>query len=166
MNLKKLFSFDPERDDSRRGELRELPVFNCLSEKERSRLEHLIFFRRYRKGEFLFKQNTPGHALFVLIKGKVDLEREMSDGSTSVVGSLSDGSFLGELALLASGERSFSVRAVTETSCAVFFKHDFEKFIDKYPGSGVKILLEISKMLAGRLMDTLCDPNAVNGPLQ
>lgn len=155
--LRRLLSFHADLDNSDMNCLSELPIFSSLSAKELSRIEHLIYFRKYRKGEYLFKQETPGHALFMIMNGSVKLENDNEEEGIRILGRLAKGSFLGELALLSDGKRCFSAIAATDVQSAVFFKHDFKKFIESNPSTGMKMMFEISKILSQRLQASLCN---------
>ena len=70
--------------------------------------------RRVQQGETLVEQGEAGDELFLLLDGVLDIE---VDGET--VGQVGPGAMLGERAVLESGERTATLRAVTECRVVV-----------------------------------------------
>lgn len=70
------------------------------------------------EGDRLIGQGDSGRSLYILLRGEVAVDRLHSDGVSYRVGTLHQGAFIGELALITGAPRSASVRAVTD--CVVF----------------------------------------------
>ena len=131
----------------------ELSLFSTLKVSEFKKIRHMLFIRKFRKGEFVFREETPGHALFILKEGSIGLELVNDAGAIRQVSILHRGSFLGELALVSAGKRKFSAKALTDVTVVVFFEHDFLKLVDRYPRIGARILIDVVRLLGGRLLD-------------
>lgn len=59
--------------------------------------------------------------------------------NTHVVGSLKDGSFFGEVALLAQVPRTASIRAVTSSTLYCLQRSDFEEILKDYEDMAIRI---------------------------
>jgi len=69
--------------------------------------------RRFRGGERIVQQGTPGTSFFVICEGRVSVLRE-DNGVARPVAALEAGEFFGEVALLAGGPRIASVDALAD----------------------------------------------------
>ncbi len=94
-------------------------------------------------GSEIFKKGDPGESFFVVLAGEV---RMLGDGG-QVVGTVSQGDFFGELALL-TGEPRMAT-AVTATACelAAVGREDFRAVVMANPA----VALEMSRILGQRL---------------
>lgn len=131
------------------------PLFKEFSDRELCRLEQVLYLRIFKKGEYIFREGTPGYAFFVLIEGKIHLSREGQLGEEKPAGILNPGEMLGELVILCATDRKFSAQAAEDCELAVLFKHDFVELIRSYPETGVKILLSMTRLMGERYLDLL-----------
>lgn len=81
-------------------------------------LEHPIFkpyHKRFKPGQYLFKQGSMGDTMFIILEGKIHLLSESEHGEFCIA-VMGAGQFLGERALVSVDpyQRRFSVRAATE----------------------------------------------------
>lgn len=90
--------------------LPEIPLFSDLSRDAFVQLARDLVRREVRAGEQVVRQGEPGRALFVVVSGKLRVERE-ADGRTVLLARLSEGDFVGEMALLSGEPRMASVVA-------------------------------------------------------
>jgi Cyclic nucleotide-binding domain len=79
--------------------------------------------RRVQQGETLVEQREPGHELFLLLDGVLEVE---VDGET--VGQVGPGAMLGERAVLAGGERTATLRALTPCRVVVLAAHQISRY--------------------------------------
>ena len=61
-------------------------------------------------GEVLFNQGEPGDCMFLVLSGKLDVRVSQPDGSEHLINVLSEGSIVGEMALLSGQTRMATVR--------------------------------------------------------
>lgn len=140
----------PAKKDELEEVLISMPPFKKLGNKPLRTLIKLIHNRAYTANEYVFYQNDPGIALYVIIKGEI-LITEETDGDRFDLATLSRGDFFGELALLDEEKRSASAIAMKDSQIAVIFKPDLDEFVETYPKEGIKILRGISQIVATRL---------------
>jgi CRP-like cAMP-binding protein len=90
--------------------LAEVQLFADLPTPARAAIARAALSVELRAGEWLFRRGDPGDALFVVLRGRVEVVAE-ADAGSMVVRTLDRGGVLGELGLLTRASRSASVRA-------------------------------------------------------
>jgi CRP-like cAMP-binding protein len=129
-------------------------LFKNLNARELNYLSSLVYQRIYQTNEVIFRQNERGFGMYLIIKGNVSVRTLTSEGETQVT-TLGEGSFFGELALVESDNiRTASVVATERTLMIGFFKPDLLDLLESKPEMGVKILFQLSSVLARRLIET------------
>jgi len=134
--------------------LKNVPVFEDLAPKEIGAMEKLVHKRTYKPDEFVFRKNAPGEGLYIILTGKVDIVTEDENGSQSIVASLKEGDFFGDLALLDEAPRSASAIAKDHSTLLGFFRPDLNALIKRNPQLSVKIILNLASVIGERLRNT------------
>jgi len=117
------------------AQLASVPLLAGLDDRVRRRLAQIGKRRTYAAGETIVKEGSTGTALYVLLSGRVRVER-----GGSQVGELGPGDFFGELALIEDEPRSATVIAVDETECLLFPAWEFRALLDEQPQIAVAIM--------------------------
>src|SRR5688572_23666985 len=81
-------------------------------------LEHPVFkpyHKRFKPGDYLFKQGTMGETMFIILEGKIKLVSESEQGEFCIA-VMNSGQFIGERALVHVDpyRRRFSCKAATQ----------------------------------------------------
>jgi CRP/FNR family cyclic AMP-dependent transcriptional regulator len=97
---------------------------------------------RLESGQVIFAQGDPGHALFIVRTGSVDLK--IGD---EVVETVEQGGIFGEMSLVDPAPRSAAAVAGPDCSLVMVEEHSFNDLLRRVPGLG----LEIMKVMARRL---------------
>jgi CRP-like cAMP-binding protein len=133
--------------------LRSVDLFEPLSEEERillsQRLRPLLFGR----GETVIRQGAAGDSLFVITRGRVEV-RVSSAGEERVVGTLSAGSFFGEMSLLTGDPRTATVVALEDAEVLPVTRENFRGIAAANPA----VLEAVARIVAdrrGRLAETI-----------
>ena len=117
--------------------LANVPVFAFVQEnKPWSKLELLAsLFQhiQYAPGEVVFAEGDPGHSLYLLMDGNVQIQARDGDGNFKVMGKLSEGDCFGELSLMKQVPRTATATAQTWTTLYELDKESFEKFLQIAP---------------------------------
>ncbi|MEM6822765.1 MAG: cyclic nucleotide-binding domain-containing protein [Verrucomicrobiota bacterium] len=140
--------------------LHQIPLFSSLSVRELRRLEPIFHDRRYDTGEVIFDQGEEGLGMYVVVSGKVRIftKAESPDGSEKELALLGTGQFFGELALLDGEKRTASAIAVEPSRLVGFFRPEFLSVLETHGRAGTKISLQLAKLTAFRLRQTLEGP--------
>jgi CRP-like cAMP-binding protein len=147
-----LYDFLFEKPDIRKlkNELQQTTIFKTLEPSELSTVTKHLQVRQFKKGERVFFEGDLGSALFVVLRGNVQISR-ISGAKKTIFADLGKGTFFGELALVHDVPRTASAVVTEETLLVCLFRHDFEKIVKHYPLLGNKMLSIINKILAQRL---------------
>ncbi len=127
--------------------LKQVPVFEKLTRSELKEISKIVHKREFLKDEYVFKFNTPGLGMYVIIKGEIVIEGD--DGVEFA--RLQEGDFFGETALISEDKRSANAKAFTDTLIIAFFRSDLLEIIRRNPSFGTKILFNLSNIMATRL---------------
>ena len=97
-------------------------------------------------GQVLFRQGDPGDALYVVLSGRLRVERT-DRGRERVVREVGRGESVGELALLTGAPRTASARAVRDAELLRLSRERFEALVRAHP----LVAMALTRMLAGWL---------------
>jgi hypothetical protein len=105
------------------------------------------FTRRFPAGAVIFKQNDPGHDMFILQKGQVEIFQTIG-GEKRRLAILEKGDFFGEMALLEDyPERSATALAVSAVEVLQLRGADFEELVQTKPNVALKMMAKLSERL-------------------
>ena len=127
--------------------LRNVPIFNELSDQELEKIAGLGIRKKYKKGSIILLEEETGAALFVIVSGKVKIVRMDDDGREVILSILGESDFFGEMAILDGLTRSASVVATSKSELFMIHRRDFLKLLNDYPLVAIALLRE----LTGRL---------------
>lgn len=108
-----------------------------------------VLWRRLEAGELLFEQGDASDAAYFIVGGRVVVSVADGDRMVPVV-ELGRGEVVGELGLLDDAPRSATVRAVRDTTLAVFPTATFEELVTRSPG----MMLHVARGILTRLHRT------------
>lgn len=133
--------------------LRTLPFFKELSFWQLRRLSDTLFERHYEAGEYVFEQDQPGAALFIVTEGSIEIEIH-EGGRKNILAKLEAGHFFGELALLDDSPRSASARALKKTKTLALYRTDLNQMIQSDPHASSLIFKALATLVGDRLKKT------------
>jgi CRP-like cAMP-binding protein len=129
-------------------------LFQTLTHRELTYVSGLVHERVYQPDEAIFQQNDRGLGVYLIAEGRVAIKSKYPRRDLLVT-VLSKGSFFGEIALIEENcYRTASAIAVDKSVLIGFFKPDLLEIIERKPATGVKILFQLSTVLAKRLTET------------
>lgn len=108
--------------------------------------------QRFRAGETVIRVGEGDRALYIVARGVLEVfGPERGRQGEQVLSKIGVGSIMGEVAFLDGGPRSASVRAVTNGEVLRLSYEAFQVFAANYPELAEAFLLDLSRILAGRL---------------
>ena len=143
-----------------RDVLKKNVLFQELTKDELRYLERVVHIRRYETGEYVFHQNERALGMYIITTGKVNVVVNAADGhglklKEAHVTSLGEGAFLGEHSLIeVDALRTASTIASEPTTLIAFLKPDLMDIVQRRPIMGLKITLQLAKVLSMRLRKT------------
>ncbi len=105
---------------------------------------------RLKAGRDLYTPGAPADCAFVVAKGTVELYRE-SDGRRTVLGNAGPASMLGELALIAGGERLTGATAATDIEVIRLNRSLFRRILEEYPETAASLHARIADQMKAML---------------
>lgn len=134
--------------------LKNVPLFEELTDRELLRVERIVHKRRYGAGEAIVRENEPGAGMYIIRTGKVDIRQATRNGAHRHLAALGAGDFFGEMALLDEDTRAATAVATEDCDVLGFFKPDLFDLVKRDPQLGLKIVMGVARMLSLRLRYT------------
>lgn len=143
--------------------LRNVDVFNSLSDFELGTLAKYMHKRSFNPDELIFKEGDVSFGFYLIYSGTLDVFTAVRIENTSEtknqhVIQLGTGDFLGELSLLE--RKSFrNASAVARSSLVVFalFKPDLDELIERHPVVAARLLQSLSLIVARRFTSVVTE---------
>jgi serine/threonine protein phosphatase PrpC len=129
--------------------LRGIPLFSHLSYREQAEALSIAQMRSYPAGEAIVTEGEPGEDLYVILRGRVVIEK---DGVP--ITSLLAGGHFGEMGLVDDSRRSATVRAMEPVRAMVFTRTDMMNLMRRESVLAVKLLWSLVQTLSQRLRAT------------
>lgn len=122
--------------------LRACPLFHGFTDTGIAILAGVCAKKTFPVGTPLFVEQMMSDSMFVIAEGRVALA--VKNGVQNVpVGELADGDWLGELALIAQGQRQCTATAATVVEAFELRQADFQKLMGTKPQACIKLLMSI-----------------------
>ncbi|MBT3603761.1 MAG: cyclic nucleotide-binding domain-containing protein [Candidatus Latescibacteria bacterium] len=122
-------------------------LFGELDEETFNDIEAEAEWVQISRGDVLIKQGDPGDSMYILIRGRLQARVTIEDGHQIVVGEITPGESVGEMAMFTGETRTADVAAVRDTALVKFNKDGFDRLMDKYPN----VIRQITNIVIGRL---------------
>jgi PPM family protein phosphatase len=129
-----------------------MPIFADLSYQEMLKILKIAFEQEVAAGEALFHDGDPADALFILLSGQVNVEK---DGT--ILTTLRGGQHFGEMALISNQERSATVRATAPSRVLTIRRDDFFELTQAEPEMAIKLLWRFVHHLSERVRGLSAD---------
>ncbi len=111
--------------------------------------------------EVLIREGDVGDCLYILVSGRLRAFIRQGNGDESVVGEISPGEAVGEMAIIAGEKRSATVRAVRHCTLVRLTRAGFERLERSHPD----IVKQMARLLVRRLRSVNLPGERTNKPL-
>lgn len=115
-------------------------LFANLQPKHLKGIAQICTERNFKAGDVLIKQGEEGIGLFIIIKGRVKVEKTNPNGQTVEIATNGTGDILGEMAVLDGAPRTATVTATEDTQVLVLASWEFNSFLKTHPEVAIDIL--------------------------
>ena len=112
--------------------LRRIRLFAELPSEPWKAVAQRLILRHVPQGELVYAEGSPGEAMYIIDTGEVDVVASASQ-SRPVLGTLREGDYFGEEALLTGRTRPSAVRAITNVNLWALYRSDFDELVVRYP---------------------------------
>jgi len=142
--------------------LQKVKLFNGADSSQLRRIEQVLQQRCVRKGAVIIEENSPGHEMYLLVEGKVEVSNSLTlktgkntfaekEKSLNFLDS-KNYCFFGEIAMIDSAEkRTATVTALTDCTLFVIERQDFEEICQADYRLGFLLIRNIAEGLCSRL---------------
>ncbi len=134
---------------SRMEALRKIPLFRHLTYKEQTAVLSIATTRTFPGGREIVIEGQPGQELFVVIRGRVAIEKAGAE-----IAELRAGGHFGEMGLIDNAPRSATARATEPTRVMVITRMDLMNLMKRESVLAVKLLWSFVQVLSDRLRAT------------
>jgi uncharacterized membrane protein len=127
--------------------LSEIPFFSLLDDQERATLAERLEIVEFPAGRVIFNRGDPGDALYVVLKGVVEMWFKNDTGERIVLETARAGDFFGELSLLDGGPRTTSALVREDCEALVVDRADLDEFLHLRPAAALDLLAATGRRL-------------------
>lgn len=128
--------------------LRGLPFFDGLGDGELRKIARLFVQKLYRPGEQVFKKGDSGDAVYVVMRGQIDIQLEEASKPIASVGS---GKIFGELAFLDGAPRNAYAVAGQPSILLVVQRTALNELVQREPHLGMVIMRNVAMDLSNKI---------------
>ena len=129
------------------GDLKRVPLFSELSQRQLKQLGHDFKERTFRPGTTIVQEgHMSGIDFFVVAEGEASVTVKGKE-----VGRLGPGDYFGELALIGERERLSTVTALTPVRCLAMASWHFRQFVNRNPDVSWKLLQRLVELLGNQM---------------
>jgi uncharacterized membrane protein len=120
--------------------LTDIPLFAELDDDEKKLLADVVDVVSVKKGDTLFRAGDPGHAMYVVVKGEIELFIKDHAGQRITLTDAKVGDVFGELAMLDEGPRTASALATDDAELLELDRDDILLLVKKKPEAALHML--------------------------
>lgn len=140
-----------ENPRSRTSVFASLPLLSGIEEASIAAIASELEWFALGGGSVLFNEGDPGDSLYILASGLLGAFRAGTDGEPRLLGHVSPGETVGELALLAGQPRTATVLCLRDSELLRLSKAAFERLTTSHP----RAILALAQLIVSRI-----DPHA------
>ena len=129
--------------------LKRVAIFSELEDNALRDLAQQCQRRQFKKNEAIFHQGDPGHTMYIVCAGRVNVQNDNGDGQTVFIARRGPGDYFGEMALIDGKPRMVDVITAEPTELLTLHQDAFIRCIEERP----RIALKVMAMLADRLRE-------------
>jgi CRP-like cAMP-binding protein len=132
---------------ARRQALARVPIFSGLRESDLDELARVAHTRRLAARDELMHKGDDASQVYVVIAGRLRVTTTSADGADVVLNLMDPGDVIGELSLLAGGQRTATVTALEACELLALDRRDFLPFLRDHPAVAVELLQVLAKQV-------------------
>jgi CRP/FNR family transcriptional regulator, cyclic AMP receptor protein len=133
--------------DEKRALIKSVPLFATCDNRELERLGMLVDEVSLPAGRVLFNQGDSASELFIVVEGRVRVDR---NGTT--IATRGPGEFFGEMALVSEGTRMATATCESDCRFLVLGHREFHSLMDEFPAMKMRVLETLAERV--RSLDT------------
>jgi CRP/FNR family transcriptional regulator len=131
--------------------LKEQALLEDLNDEELAKISKLIRKLKFKKGEYIFKEEEDTKGLYLIKAGKVEIAKVTSDGWRQPLAVFTTGQFFGELSILEKRKHQAVAIASENTEVFLIGKEGFEGLEHEISPIAFKILKKLALVMCKNL---------------
>lgn len=129
--------------------LKNIPLFEQLSEPDLQLIGQLTVTRQYKKNMIIFMEGEPGEGFFYVKSGKVKIVQSVADGREYIMNILGPGEVFAEVLLFRHGEYPATAITLEDSTIGMIKNSDLEQAVRDHSS----IALHLIKVLTQKLLN-------------
>ncbi len=127
-------------------------LFYYLAEDDMARLMGYFQFRHLPKGEILWTEGDPSEFVAFVVSGKLEARKETEfKGKQVITGVISDGSMVGDAAIMNRRPVGETVMARQDTAMLSLSAEEFDRLLEEQSVLGMKLLKSMMLIMSTRM---------------
>ena len=126
-------------------------LFDDLTLDEKSLVGEIGKIQKYEDGDLVIQENEAGESIFVVLSGRLDVQKVIAPGRSKTLRAFSAGEFFGEMSFLDHAPRSASIVANGKCEVMELGAKDFQKLTGTHPVIAAKVYKNMARELTERL---------------
>jgi len=127
--------------------LDEVEHLRDLATDDKVALAEKIDLQRYSAGQLVFSYGDPGHALFIVRSGEIEIFLKNDQGEKIVLETSRPGDIFGEISLLDDGPRTAWVSAICDVELLRLDREHFEDYVRQHTPAALNLLSVAARRL-------------------
>jgi len=127
--------------------LANVPLFSLMKRDDMERIAQSARRHSFDKGDVIIHEGEQDNRLFVIIRGRVDVIKNLASKKETLLGTFGPLSYFGEMALIDDLVRSASVVATKETEVLSLNQLNLRREIENYPLISIELLQMLSRRI-------------------
>lgn len=111
--------------------LRAIPFLSGCSAEVLDMLSSALVSERFHAGQMIFAEGDPGRKFYIIARGRVESYIHWGEGQETVLNTMDDGDWFGELALIRPVPRTWCARTTADTICLTLDRNRFLTLLDQ-----------------------------------
>ena len=133
--------------------LKQVALFAGLDDQTLGQLASISEIRSFKAGQQVYAEGEADAALFVIVSGKIRIDKQVNAEQQQTLQQIRDGEILGAISFVLGGEHSVSAQALNDAELLMIRRTEFDKLANRSPAAAYKMMLRLAGELATLLRD-------------
>jgi CRP-like cAMP-binding protein len=133
--------------------LKQVALFAGLDDQTLEQLASISEIRSYKAGQQVYAEGEADAALFVIVSGKIRIDKQVNAEQQQTLQQIRDGEILGAISFVLGGEHSVSAQALNDAELLMIRRTEFDKLATRSPAVAYRMMVRLAGQLAALLRD-------------
>lgn len=139
--------------DKKVAVLKQVALFSGLDDQTIKQLASISEIRDFKSGEQVYTEGEADAALFVIVNGKIRIDKRIDAEQRQTLQQIRDGEILGAISFVLGGEHSVSAQAIQDAELLMIRRTEFDKLAVRNPAVAYRMMLRLAGQLGTLLRD-------------